>query len=416
MKFSEVKAMRIPKTVRKIRHDGKVLWTQIVARYVSLGDSIAAGHAINEDWAINYGEASQYGKNGRTSPTVIVPDTYTDLIRREFVSNYGEDHVTAVSFAHSGDTVADLMNKLDHAVVRDALAKASIVTVCIGANDVLKPALMNIEQYIDTGDLTNIEAYIAANMVVLNDDSAATSYISLFNKLAAINPNAKYVFTTIYNPYKYLWIEEGRNGFFGPLVNYIDWTVNVPFINYELDMGAYIQERILQTSAFQLVYSRVNGLGDWTELRVNRLNEILRNKINAYQATNTNFFVAETKALFDPYPDKTDSTTDVDYSDLVNVEFTRTYNTAKMDWGALWRGSNAATFWSELGAKHLYWINAFPSTNPMDYVDFHMEEYAADLVQQVIDKVILPNVDPHPEFHGHQVLKNSFVNALNQIN
>ena len=50
--------------------------------YVSLGDSIAAGHTINSEWASDYGEGSQYGKNGNTS-TVIVPNSYTDLIQKE---------------------------------------------------------------------------------------------------------------------------------------------------------------------------------------------------------------------------------------------------------------------------------------------------------------------------------------------
>ena len=88
------------------------------------------------------------------------------------------------------------------------------------------------------------------------------------------------------------------------------------------------------------------------------------------------------------------------------------YNTAQMDWDALWRGSNAETFWFDLYAKHTYWINAFPSTNPTDYVDFHLEEFATDLAQQVIEKVIVPNVDPHPEEYGHVVMKRAFTDVL----
>ena len=74
MKFSEVKAVRIPRgNVLAIKADGDVLWDNIRYRYVSLGDSISAGHTINEDWAKDYGEVSQYGVNGNTS-TVIVPN------------------------------------------------------------------------------------------------------------------------------------------------------------------------------------------------------------------------------------------------------------------------------------------------------------------------------------------------------
>ena len=39
--------------------------------YVSLGDSNAAGHAINDEWVTNYGDGSQYGKNGNTSTAIV---------------------------------------------------------------------------------------------------------------------------------------------------------------------------------------------------------------------------------------------------------------------------------------------------------------------------------------------------------
>lgn len=383
--------------------------------YVSLGDSIAAGHTIDANWNTDYGERSQYGVNGNTT-TKIVSGSYTDLIRNELVGIYGENGVAVHSFARSGDTVTDLMNKLSHEAVRSAIAKADLVTVCIGANDVLQPAVTRLGEYISTGSLTNAEAIIATNMANLNNDSHPASFTSLFNKLSEINPNAKYVFTTIYNPYKYLWIEEGRDGFFGPMLGTIpNWDLDVPIINKHIDMDNLIKDGLLEASAFQLVFNRVNGLDAWSESRVNELNNVLRNKISAYQAINPNFLLVDTKTVFDLFPDKTDATNDVDYSDLVSVEFTRTFNTAKMNWGALWAGSTAEKFWYDLGTKHLYWINAFPSTNPMDYVDFHLEAYAAELVQLVSEKVIIPDVDPHPEYHGHQVMKRSFTNGIGLV-
>jgi len=403
--------------------------------YVSFGDSIAAGHTINAEWELNYGEGSQYGKNGRTE-TVIVPGSYTDLIRRELVSIYGANRVSAISFARSGDTVADLMEKLSHAVVIRAIEQADIVTVCIGANDVLHPALMELENYIQTGSLADAEAWIASNMATLNDDSAATSFVSLLNRMADINPKAKYVFTTIYNPYKYLYLHTGHNGFFGPLLNTIpDMRIDVDeaienlfniddlgywdvlawewkSIELTANISSLIKDGLLNIPVVQQLFDRVNNLGSWAETYVTQLNDIIRSKVNAYQPVNPNFAVAETKAMFDLFPDKTDSSADVDYSDLVSVEFTRTYDTAKMDWGALWRGSNAGTFWTNLAWKYLnFSIDALPSTNVWDYVSFDLEGFAADLVQQIIDKVILPDVDPHPESAGHEVLKRSFTNV-----
>ena len=90
MKFSQVGAWRIPSgSTQRVRHKGNVLWSKdaIRFRYVSLGDSIAVGHAINIDWEANYGYQTQYGENGNTQ-TVIVPDSYTDLIRKDLNDQY----------------------------------------------------------------------------------------------------------------------------------------------------------------------------------------------------------------------------------------------------------------------------------------------------------------------------------------
>ena len=413
-------------------------------QYVSLGDSIAAGHTINAEWETNYGEGSQYGKNGNLS-TAIVPQCYTDLIRNELVSIYGADRVNVTSFARSGDTVADLMDKLSHAAVRSAIEQADIVTLCIGANDVLRPALMNIEEYINTGDLSTIERLVEENLRTLDNDAAPTSYKSLFDRLREINPYAKYIFTSIYNPYKYLYLHTGHNGFFGPLLDTIPDMVfdvdeiiedmfNIDDLGYwdvlnwewksielKANISSLIKDGLLNTPAVQTLFSRVNGLSAWTEKYVegtndfDGLNRVLRRKVNAYQSTSPNFIVADTKPMFDLFPDRTDSANDVDYSDLVNVEFTRTFDTAKMDWGQLWKGSNAGTFWGDLAWKYLKFSNALPSTNVWDYVSFDLNGFAADLVQQIVEKVIQPDIDPHPEYQGHEVLKRSFSNVLGLV-
>lgn len=440
MKFSKVLAVRIPKSAREIRHNGKVIWSPIRTRYVSFGDSIAAGHAINDAWEKNYGTRSQYGNNGNTE-TAIVPGCYTDLIHKDLVSTLG-GNVNLTSFAKSGDRVDDLIRMLDHDRVRNAVAKADYVTLCIGANDVLEPALSHLEEYINVGSLASVEAVIEQNFAALSDDSNAYSYKALFDKLSAINPDAKFVFTTVYNPYKYLWLDEDRNGFFAPVLNTIpqmnldvDKYIEDMFlggkdlayyditkwkwvaIELDFDLDNLIKDGLLLTPIVQQLFDRVNGLCDWAERYVNRLNELLRSKINAYKAVNPNFFVAETKAAFDTYPDRPVAA-DVHYNDLVNVEFTRGYNTATMDWGALWRdsyGDNVAQYWGDLAWKYLHWSNGFPSFNVADYVSFDINGFAVDLVTQIIEKVIVPNVDPHPEEHGHRVLKGTFENAFESV-
>lgn len=437
MKFSDVNAVRIPKNAKRIRHNGKVIWQPISARYVSFGDSIAAGHAINDAWEKNYGTRSQYGNNGNTK-TAIVPGCYTDLIHKDLISTLG-GNVNLTSFAKSGDRVDDLIRMLDQDRVRTAVAKADYVTLCIGANDVLEPALSHLEEYINVGSLASAEAVIETNFAALSDDNNAYSYKALFDKLSAINPDAKFVFTTVYNPYKYLWLDEDRNGFFAPVLNTIpqmnldvDKYIEDMFlggkdlayyditkwkwvaIELDIDLDNLIKDGLLLTPIVQQLFDRVNGLCDWAERYVNRLNELLRSKINAYKEVNPNFFVAETKAAFDTYPDRPVAG-DVHYNDLVNVEFTRGYTTATMDWGALWRdsyGDNVAQYWGDLAWKYLHFSNGFPSWNVADYVSFDLNGFAVDLVTQTIEKVIVPNVDPHPEEYGHIVLKGIFADVL----
>lgn len=361
--------------------------------YVSFGDSIAAGHTINENWIVDYGEDSQYGKNGNAS-TAIVPESYTHRMHNELISSYGEDNVTSTSFARSGDTVADLIEKLSHDVVIKTIKKADVVTVCIGANDVLQPALSHLEEYIYAGNLSEIESIVENNLLTLEDDSAATSYVSLFNRFKEINPDAKYAFTTVYNPYKYLWIEEGQNGFFSPILN------TIPQINIlGFDVSSSIKNGLLNTSIVQMLFNRINGLDDWAERYVTALNRVLKNKIvNA----GDNFFIADTKEVFDVVPDRPYSA-NYHYNDLVSVEYTRGYDTAQMDWGALWRdnyGDNVAQYWINLATKYV-------STSGID-----LEGFATEFVMQLVEKVILPDIDPHPETYGHYVMKRSFDDAF----
>lgn len=397
--------------------------------YVSLGDSIAAGHTINSSWP---GEGTQYGVDGNTS-TQIVELSYTDLIRDELCSIYGDANVHSVSFARSGDTVADLMSKLSHAAVISAIQKADLVSICIGANDVLEPAMSKLEDYIDTGDLTELENHIKKNLKILNTDSEVTSYNSLFRTLENINPNAKYIFTTVYNPYKYLYIEgpdsNGNGGFFGPLLSTTNGLVidleaffgyDIPLIDIpKYDLGEIIRGAFYDMAIVKTLFSRVNGLGEWTEkcletgLYIEETNEILSlNKVlkaKIAESANPNFTVVDSKMIFDLFPDNTSSSSDVDYGDLVSVEYTRNYDTAKMDWGKLWPNSSALDFWLGLAKKHLEFKTSAP------WVDFRIDDFFTELVTLIVEKVIVPDVDPHPEPQGHAVLKRSFTNSLGLI-
>lgn len=360
-------------------------------RYASFGDSIAAGHAINADWEVNYGTGSQYGNNGNEE-TVVVPGCYTELIGSELVSEYGGRAVSMVSFAKSGERVRDLIDKLEDAPVKNALTKAHLITICIGANDVLEPAMHHLEEYINTGSLASIEAAIEENFTVLNDDSNGYSFRTLFNKLTAMSPNAKIVLTTVYNPYKYLWIEEGQNGFFGPVLNAIPQMTVVG-----LEIDELIKDGLLNTDAIRKIFDRVNGLDDWVERYVTRLNDLLQTKISAFGSSN--ILLAETKRVFDSVPDRPVSAPK-HYNDLVNVEYTRGYNTATMDWGRLYDDAGGASnYWTSLVSRHV--------SNGFD-----LSGLATELAEDVVNKVIVPDIDPHPETYGQYAMKCAFADAL----
>lgn len=394
--FSKVQALTIPEgpVTRILDGSGNILWEAFRARYVSFGDSIAAGHSINDSWEANYGTGSQYGNNGRTE-TVVVPGSYTDLIHKELVAIHG-DKVRTTSFAKSGDRVDDLIRMLDDAKVRSSVACANYVTLCIGANDVLEPALSRIGDYINAGDsaLQSMTEAVNANLAVLSDDNNANSYTALFNKLNAINTKAKYVFTTIYNPYKYLWLDEGRNGFFKPV---LDSIPQMTILGIEVD--DLIRNGLLNTSAVKTLYNRVNSVHSWAETNVTKLNNVLRSKISAYQSTNPNFMLADTKTLYESFPDRPVSA-QKHYNDLVNVEYTRGYDTMTMSWGSLWPDGDVVGFWWNLAEKYV------------SLSGLNIEGFATELVGLTIEKVIIPDIDPHPEEYGQYALYRSFADTL----
>lgn len=418
MKFSQVKNLTVPEgSARVIRHDGIQLWKRNKYVYVSFGDSIAAGHAIDKNWELNYGTRSQYGENGNTQ-TVIVADCYTDLIREQILAKYPSEDTNTISFAHSGDQVHHLIAKLDDENVKNWLRKADLVTICIGANNILTPAMsIYLEKYINAGDsaLVEFDAAIDSNLAILSAgrDSKtnvypAGSYGSLFDKLYSINERATYILTTIYNPYKYLWLDEGRDGFFQPFVDSIipEWTIHIPVIDIEFPMSDTIKNGLLGTSSFRKLFDRVNGLGAWLDPRIERLNQVIRNCVaeyNTYRGGKSNFKVAETKQAFDTYPDRPVSAT-VHYNDLVNVSFTRGYKSNDLDWALLWRtaGKSREDYFYDMVAKHTYWMTTDP------FVDFDLDGYAAEIGEQIVTLLIVPNADPHPKSQGHIVLKDKF--------
>lgn len=389
--FDNVKSMKIPEgTATKILWDGKSLWPLEKVRYVSLGDSIAAGQNINADWESDYGLTSQFGeKKHPYSPpntyTVIVPGCYTDLINKELVSKYGVSRVATTSFAHSGDTVGLLIAKLYDNNVVEALSTADIVTICIGANELFAGALTDerISDYALNGNIEPIASAMNTNLGNMDNDEYQFSFKKLLDRLIDINPNAKYVFTTVYNPYKYLFAEKStadqdyKNGVFGPLM----WAI--PDIGF--DLANQVRGAIMKSSFMQSFFDRFNYIASFVETYVRRLNSIISNKITVYGKDN--IILTDAKAIFDSFPDRPIEAP-VHYNDLVNVEITRGYTVEQLDWGNFWANAD--------------WLKII--ANPTDI--------AVLAAQEVLNKVLIPDTDVHPEEYGQYALKAAFAEAL----
>ena len=409
--------------VIKIEAGGKVLWEQYIEpeepsepaktfNYVSFGDSISAGHFINDAWydAPYYGGKSQYLETlpGKTEPnrsTLIVENCYVDLIHRKLEDVYYAGNVKTTSFSRSGARIKSpyggsksLIDTLDDQIVIDTLAEADLVTVCIGANDILEAAATKYYMpYLTEGiSLAPLEAEVEANMRILADDSNENSYKALFDKInGLIKKDAKVVFTTIYNPMKYLWIEKGtwdndyKDGFFGTFLDTIpDLSL---FGNPDLlDIDKEIKQGLLNTPAFTRIIDRINVLGEWAEKYLDKegkskyyltgsetngipevgeynqddqpswlgLSPIIRKKVTEYQKVNPNFYVTDTKKLFDSIPDRL-AEGELHYNDLVHVDITKGLDANDLPWENFWGGAEGATvaekitkYWLGLVGRH----------------------------------------------------------------
>ncbi len=147
--------------------------------YVSLGDSIAAG----------------YGLDGYSEEASIVSQSYVYLYQNGLKERYSD--INAISFAKSGATTADLITNLEDETVISALQKADVITICIGANDILGPASAGLVDYVMKDK--DITVDLAEGLEVFSQN-----FPIIIGKLNELNKDAQKVFMTVYNPYKEL--------------------------------------------------------------------------------------------------------------------------------------------------------------------------------------------------------------------
>lgn len=446
MDFSTLRGLTIPEgPVKSLAIDGVDVWHRKFS-YVSLGDSIAAGHFIrNEErlniprcWEWQYGDYKEKDANGNiiaefhNDSTELISGCYTDLIRAKLEEKYGSNHVKVTTYARSGDTNTDLRAKLEHEKVQNDIAKAELVTVCIGANTVLGKAITQIGDFITKGapTLQDLEKEFNKELeeggegfkLLEAGETVTGSYRNIFAKLASINknPNAKFVFTTVYNPYKYLWLDPSTddnnytNGYFGPTCSIAPniEVVNPLTGNDIIDVRKFIYTfevsipDIGGSVSLKLLTQRVNDpfkdypeyweqegcgrftLAEWVEKQVTSINTALADAIEWARDKDNGmgderFILADTKSVFDSVPDNLIAS-NRHYSDLVNVELVRGETALTLNWGELhdtWEGNSLIE-----NAKNIVWDTVF--------------------------KVVMPDLDPHPEGYGQYAMYRSFADAL----
>lgn len=143
------------------------------------GDSISAGDKLND-----------------------VNDSYPSVFANAFNSNFNVDFVAK---GVSGDTTHDLLEDLNPyiegtAVDQIAFDNAEVITLCIGANNVLKPALANLSGYLSQSvSKEDLQALL---------DAGVEDFKNEFPQILQAFEGKKIVVMTVYNPFKYLSLND----------------------------------------------------------------------------------------------------------------------------------------------------------------------------------------------------------------
>lgn len=194
--------------------------------YVAFGDSIAEAYAIN----MKSKTESEVLITGADASCELVEGSYVDLIRDELNKKY---KTTAYNYAYSGDTCQDMLDffaefydsendmakdsdnanttypNLTNGELYNSVKDANIITVCIGANNVLQDAPTLVSRFLEvtTPTITREEIEGILKKKILGDAESGikglqAELLELLNLFYKLNPNAKIYFTSVYNPYK----------------------------------------------------------------------------------------------------------------------------------------------------------------------------------------------------------------------
>ncbi len=187
----------------------------IAPEYVALGDSIATGYGL-----------PGYNPAAGTPPS----GAYTSTVGNTL-------HLSSGFLAQDGEDSQQLLSMLSDPQTKAYLSKAKVLTLSIGADDILLPFLQTVAQQLDcdpdqiTAQLAALSqsnpTALAAALSALNADDgtglknnqaltdAASGFAQNFQRiisaLKAAAPNAKIYVTNVYNPYEGISIPYGAS-------------------------------------------------------------------------------------------------------------------------------------------------------------------------------------------------------------
>lgn len=248
--------------------------------YVSLGDSICAGTYITNSGNFTY------------------DNNYTNLLYTHIASN--EYPIVSVSnFGKDGDNTVNFLSKITgldasgHALTGEALElsqniqnkikSADLVTISMGANDILGPANANLMNFLLLG--TDITPALDGGLSMF-----ITNFPKIITRLEELNPSARYIFTNIYNPYLELMTateDITLQSAYGPL----------PVAKEKIQALGTISEAYINSSSssvFPITPVLVGTANKNIEKGVNQL-------LDEYLAGKPNFSYINTKGAFDAY-------------------------------------------------------------------------------------------------------------------
>ncbi|MEK4387556.1 S-layer homology domain-containing protein [Solibacillus sp. FSL W7-1464] len=155
--------------------------------YVALGDSLAAG--MNENGKIGFG--------------------YADLLAKNYQEQKGQVEFNK-GFSYPGYTTVDVLKGIEENVtkpiydlngvsektltIREAVQQADLITLSVGANDLLK----NVDRS-ESGEFS-----FDTSAVIKSIQEVAVNYKKIFDNIYKINPEVDIIVMGLYNPFPYV--------------------------------------------------------------------------------------------------------------------------------------------------------------------------------------------------------------------